>query len=56
MWTVSPVTGWRTRSLRTTGPPPDVPTLRSITAPACASAWRRMRASTANANGSSPPP
>ena len=56
MWTVALLTGWRTRSLTTTGldEPPSI--VRSITAPASASAWRRSRAGTWKLSGSSPPP
>ena len=55
-WTASPRTGWRWRSLTSTGTPvpPSIETSRI--APECASVLRRMRASTAKCSGPPSPP
>ena len=55
-WTISPRTGWRWRSLTSTGEalPPSM--LTSRIAPEWASVLRRMRASTEKCDGSPSPP
>ena len=54
--TISPRTGWRWRSLTSTGVAVASSMLTSRIAPECASVLRRMRASTEKCDGSTSPP